>query len=537
MHIIMFSILFQAMFSCVTSFTLPTFGRDTWHRRGPPSGLFAHGGEAPCPDVSGDSSATESQQIIQSLTHTQALLAKMTGADAANWAGHMVPYRQELHNEGDAQYTGEVVIGNQSLQAVVDTGSFDLVVFSTLCQLCGDPDKLYDEEKSSTFEPGNISAEQSYGSGTTNSDEAYETVRVGPLTSHHQVFWKVLDAQMPILSEASFQAILGVGPPSSSFKMALDEAQQVRQEIKERTDMGENVSQYRSVAEHYEEVAKHAERSTLFTTNVGMHTFAVCLRPGDGAPGVFIWNDNSVEQIPMVFTEIPVVGDTYWSAELRDVQLGPFLRDPDGQRTPIGCGHGKRCSAVIDTGTSLIVAPSKAVARVNMMLQDWASSGVNCADVSSLPELEFTMGGHFFSLPPETYVGEMRGVMSEEMRGLLPHVHNEDGPSCVALLMTLDAPSQFGPLWVFGLPFFRKYYTAFRFKKNEVDAKKMAFAHATPDCHPTGADPAMLQRGRQANQVERRIGMKIDANKLRVPQWLGNTARLARFGKNHSVQV
>lgn len=444
------------------------------------------------------------------------------------------PFRQELENEGDAQYTGKVAVGSQTLAAVVDTGSFDLVVFSSQCRLCGDAGKLYNDTLSTSYSPGSISAEQNYGSGTTKSFEAYETVKVGPFTASNQVFWKVLDAQMPILNDATFQAILGVGPPSSALKMALDEAAQARAEVLERQKAGENVTSYWPIVKHFDEVAEHAKKSLLFTTNIAAHTLSICLRRGERAPGVFTWNDVLPQEMPTAFTQVAVVGDTYWSAELRDVKLGPVPRF-NREDTPLGCSK-VTCSAVIDTGTSLIVAPNDAVTRVNNLLQDWSASGVNCTDLSALPELEFKMDGKLFTLPPESYVGELTGRMNDDMKQLLPHVQNENGPSCVALLMTLDAPSQFGPLWVLGLPFFRKYYTAFRLKHNEVDPKTMAFAPAGPDCYPMSSEASMLRQQQiGASPLERRVPMKIHASKLRVPRWLGRTAHLARLG--HGIRL
>ncbi|CAK9044048.1 Pepsin A [Durusdinium trenchii] len=57
-------------------------------------------------------------------------------------------------------------------------------------------------------------------------------------------------------------------------------------------------------------------------------------------------------------------------------------------------------------------------------------------------DLGFRMGGHTLTLSPEDYV-------------------DRDGHSCSVALMTMDVPPPKGPLFIFGDPFLRKYYTVY----------------------------------------------------------------------------
>eukprot|EP00448_Togula_jolla_P006646 CAMPEP_0170604804 /NCGR_PEP_ID=MMETSP0224-20130122/19630_1 /TAXON_ID=285029 /ORGANISM="Togula jolla, Strain CCCM 725" /LENGTH=185 /DNA_ID=CAMNT_0010929755 /DNA_START=33 /DNA_END=587 /DNA_ORIENTATION=+ len=133
--------------------------------------------------------------------------------------------RIHLTNHDDVEYTAEVLMGGQKLNAVLDTGSFDLVVLSTECDwACGDVEKLYNHKNSHSYKEGELVAEQFYGSGSTKSLECWEDVVAGSTKSSQQVFWKVFDADMSLLQESSFQAILGLGPPQSSITLARNDA-------------------------------------------------------------------------------------------------------------------------------------------------------------------------------------------------------------------------------------------------------------------------------------------------------------------------
>merc|ERR1712139_604043 len=51
---------------------------------------------------------------------------------------------------------------------------------------------------------------------------------------------------------------------------------------------------------------------------------------------------------------------------------------------------------------------------------------------------------------------------------------DSDWSYCEPLIMAMDADSQFGQLWILGMPFFRKYYTTFQFLQREGRAPEAA---------------------------------------------------------------
>merc|ERR1719223_409063 len=103
-------------------------------------------------------------------------------------------------------------------------------------------------------------------------------------------------------------------------------------------------------------------------------------------------------------------------------------------------------------------------------------------------------------------MGVFSGDLSEEVAKFMPRLHekkqairaaqrasnssdaDDEGAWCMPLIMNMDADSQFGQLYIFGMPFFRKYYTSFRYvqEKNSDDplASSMAFSIADDKCQP-----------------------------------------------------
>eukprot|EP00439_Symbiodinium_sp_Y106_P009708 s2900_g1.t1 len=87
-------------------------------------------------------------------------------------------------NQDDASYTGTITIGGQALQAILDTGSFELVVFSTRCNGCGAAGESgFNQTSSQTFRAGNLMQQLSYGSGDTLCRDAVDELQIGPKRS------------------------------------------------------------------------------------------------------------------------------------------------------------------------------------------------------------------------------------------------------------------------------------------------------------------------------------------------------------------
>jgi len=445
---------------------------------------------------------------------------------------------QEMHNDGDASYTITVSLGGQNIEVIPDTGSFDFLVFGTHCKEgCGPVHSLYNDSLSSTFEKGSAFTLHQFGSGDAWSMESYEKVISGPASSERQVFWEVYEADMPILEEGGLQGILGLGPPESSVLIALKDASDVREEVEYIKRTGGSISpRQKKISDNYLKLAEHAKTARSVAADFGLKSYSICLRRSSGSPGSIIWHDVAPERRPanMFRTIQAKEGDLFWSAKLEHVQLGPLPRanEDHSQRTQIGCGEGESsCTAIVDSGTSLIVAPRDAAWKVEDALRKWRALSGNCTDLSTLPNLEFTMGGMPFVLPPQSYVGDLSGDWSEldpKLQGFLPHLDaqimklrterdsdSQPYDSCVPLIMIMDSAPGEDQQWILGMPFFRQYYTTFTLAQGETEwrrkAASMSFALADSECRPT-MDKLLQQRNLDDQQR-----MRIDVSKIRVP--------------------
>ena len=174
-------------------------------------------------------------------------------------------HKQELTNDQNTQYYGEVFIGEQPVNAIFDTGSFELLVMSAMCERCAQ--KPYDHEKSNGHwhaprdADGNlIVMEHSFGSGPTVSAKGYDEVSVGPLKVEDQMIWEIMDHNIEALDYSNFHAIVGIG----------------------------------------HNFAPESEDKTLLM-NFNVDKFSICLERGDGAPGWLIWGDGQHCDHPYAF--------------------------------------------------------------------------------------------------------------------------------------------------------------------------------------------------------------------------------------------
>lgn len=487
-------------------------------------------------------------------------------------------YRQKLTNVGDAQYSGDVTIGGQAMRGIFDTGSFETILMSTLCQNCkpheGHPS--FDEKKSKSYLPGTALVEHVFGSGPVLTQQGFDEISVGPLKTKNQTIWEITQHNMDVLDEAAFEAIIGIGPgPKELTKKDKAKIQKGEDLIKQAVEAGVLPE---VIGDAAIEQAKNpfgaslSDRSLLEAFSVD--TFSVCLQAGKEEPGWLVWDDEDPSKRPG-FVEVPVIGEIHWGVGLTDVALkgisfklngfaggggggggagggGGHFRDTasmtdggkmraaalmqhggeqTGDTTAVACA-GKGCAAVIDSGTSLMAAPSQALAIIEALVN---KLDPDCQNLEELPTMMFSLGGKPFELPPEAYVGKFVGVIPPSIWDLLffkPPTFNVVS-ACVPLFMQLDKSTQFGDMWILGMPFFRHYYTTFSTKPKRT----LHMAKSKEDCTPMGekaagpANAALTQEQRGLRATSRhqttvskessrasRV-MHIDASKMRIPAW------------------
>eukprot|EP00927_Polykrikos_kofoidii_P014059 TRINITY_DN1612_c1_g1_i1.p1 TRINITY_DN1612_c1_g1~~TRINITY_DN1612_c1_g1_i1.p1 ORF type:complete len:507 (-),score=53.90 TRINITY_DN1612_c1_g1_i1:260-1780(-) len=429
------------------------------------------------------------------------------------------PYRQPLENYMDIQYTAIISTKGKQMKTVLDTGSFELYELSQACNVCGDTSRLYNMTwAEQTWRRGIAS----FGSGTVFSEEVADNVTIGQIVSRNFTFWAVTDADMPILQQGSFQAILGLGPPSSALKFAKEEAGKIREALRQFISQGNAITpEIRQLVERYEGSLAHAERAVPFAQTIGLTSMSVCFLKESGSGGFHIWHDDAVRQQRSKFITIPVVGDSYWSAAMTNVGLGSVESSADSNPSSfthtLGC-IGRACSAVLDTGSTLIAAPSSVVNEIHAVVSRWVNEGGNCDDISSLPALELTLGGAKLALPAESYMGMANGQLASDVNDLMPNYvqHFQDIATCQPLIMSVDVETDDGPLWILGMPFFRHYYTNFVFSEGLV-ATNISFSVADKTCEPerqpTGID--LLFGGTRPTRSSQ---LRVDVSKIRLPK-------------------
>jgi len=413
-------------------------------------------------------------------------------------------YRQELLNYKDLQFYGNVTVGGQSMYAVLDTGSIEFVVLSDKCQYwCGHKKPLYHSNTSGSYLSGNTSLVLSYGSGQLMATEAYEQVAVGPISVPVAPFWEVNDANMPLLFDSDFSAIVGLGPVPKGTR-ALEHG-----------------------------AANNSEAAALLLRTFSVDRFGICLGSEAGSKGYFTWNDDSHMKPQWHFTEIPIPDTGYWMAPLTDVRLGSQL---------IACEEG--CGAVVDSGTSLLAMPEASVSAMEKIL---AAAGTGCSDLSLLPDLRFKLGGMHFSLPADAFVGNVEGQPASAVQrnferskeGRLQRSPDDipagvaaSGQSaCEVALMHINMDSSLGKVWILGAPFFRKYYSVFVQASDGSDGREpsppaLHLAAANSECMPQ-SDLEAREESLLGHHVRR--PRRVDASGIGLPPWAQRAGRLGRL--------
>merc|ERR1719321_2533795 len=148
----------------------------------------------------------------------------------------------------------------------------------------------------------------------------------------------------------------------------------------------------------------------------------------------------------------PVSRDSgYWQVQIDDITIN--------NKKQSLCND---CQVAVDTGTSQLAGPTDVIndlaSRLNVKK--------DCSNYNQLPSLGFVMGEHILNMKPQDYVDK-----------------GSDG--CDVSLMPLDVPPPNGPLFIFGDPFLRKYYTSY-----DRENKRVGFATARHVDQP--ADDALL---------------------------------------------
>ncbi|XP_074852112.1 pepsin A-like [Carettochelys insculpta] len=321
---------------------------------------------------------------------------------------------ETMTNYMDVEYYGTISIGTpaQDFTVIFDTGSSNLWVPSVYCSsaACSNHNK-FNPDDSSTYRSANENLSIQYGTGSMTGILGYDTVRVGGIVDTDQIFGLSESEPGSTFTYAPFDGILGLAFPSISSSSA--------------TPVFDNM---------------------MNEGLVSQDLFSVYLSSDDQSGSFVMFGGIDSSYYSGDLNWIPLSAETYWEITMDSVTM-------NGES--VACSGG--CQAIIDTGTSLLAGPSTGIS--NILSYIGASNGsvragsggmsISCSDISSLPDIIFTINGIEFPVPASAYILDESG-------------------SCTAGLEGIDVSTSSGELWILGDVFIRQYYVVFDRANNKV---------------------------------------------------------------------
>jgi hypothetical protein len=182
--------------------------------------------------------------------------------------------------------------------------------------------------------------------------------------------------------------------------------------------------------------------------------FSVFLSDSDMEASEITFGDVKEEHMSSSMFWSSVSRDTgYWQVQIEDITI-------NNEKQSL-CNN---CQVAVDTGTSQLAGPTDVINDLSKRLNVKS----DCSNYDKLPNLGFVVDEHIMNLSPQDYV--------------------DKGPDgCEVSLMPLDVPPPNGPLFIFGDPFLRKYYTSY-----DMENKRVGFATARHMGVPESASASLL---------------------------------------------
>merc|ERR1712110_434238 len=348
---------------------------------------------------------------------------------------HVTP----LENYFDAQYFGMITIGTppQNFTVIFDTGSANLWVPSEKCDpgvgqgfACLNHNR-YDSNQSSTYQEDGTHFEIQYGTGSMIGFQSIDNVDIAPTTSNlvanAATFAEAVEQPGVTFLAAAFDGIMGLSYPTISINDAVPIYNQLMNE-------GLVDSGVFAFWIHRMNGVEHHEGGEISWGGVNPERF-------EGEfPDDFQWHD--------------VTRKAYWEIDMGQIDV------LDLDVTSV-CQNG--CTAIVDSGTSIITGPSEMTNKINNAIGAFEISLtgqwlVACRRIPTMPDINFSIGGYDYTLTPEDYV---------------LHIVDDGEEQCLSAFFGMDMPPSYGDFWILGDSFMGKYYTAFDFDNDRVGFAKL----------------------------------------------------------------
>jgi len=259
----------------------------------------------------------------------------------------------------------------------------------------------YDHSKSPKYKKNGKPFHIEYGSGKVTGFYSVDDVTLGPLKLEQFLFAEIGDTSGlgPSYQKGHFDGILGLGWD----QISTDNTPTFMNKLVASKQLSEQV-------------------------------FAFFL--GDNAAGELVFGGVDPKHYSGEFHFVPLSETTYWQITLDGVNVG-------------GKAVASPKAAIVDSGTSLLVGPTKVIEGIMKMIGARSESDnwiAGCSPGMKLPDLAFVLGGESFTITSEDYVLA------------------RDGGDCLLGLMGDSDDS----MWILGDIFMRKYYVQFDWGQKRV---------------------------------------------------------------------
>ncbi|XP_067626226.1 lysosomal aspartic protease-like [Eurosta solidaginis] len=335
---------------------------------------------------------------------------------------------EELSNFLDDSYYGTISIGTppQNFQVLFDTGSSNLWVPRAPCastDLACQDHNTYNASASSTYRPNGKRFSIQYGTGSLSGYLVQDTVNFNGLVITGQTFAVATSEPGNTFVDAEFDGIIGMG----YRQLAVDNVVPPFYHLYMQGLIAEPVFAF-------------------YLTRNGTSSQGGELTLGGIDRNHFIGE----------LTYVPVSTEGYWQFYMDWVSIDESLSCTD-------------CSAIADTGTSLLGVPSEIYEGVQNAIGAQSDGQgdyfVDCSTVRNLPVVTFSISGTPFKLTSAHYIVEVE----------------DDNGDVLCMSAFDDAGASF---WILGDVFIGKFYTVFDLGKNQVGfAPAAANAIASNNCN------------------------------------------------------
>ncbi|CAJ0582240.1 unnamed protein product, partial [Mesorhabditis spiculigera] len=316
-------------------------------------------------------------------------------------------WRINLWDYGDWMYNGVIQVGNPpvSIMVLIDTGSGGTWVNGAGCQPSCRDQPFYDPKKSSTARNNSKGWYQAYGGGYVNGYEVRDTITIGGVG---QPNIPIENFTVGVITNTTFGGSTYAGI------------------------LGLEISDWNPIQE--------AIRRGYFNNPIISIFFRRFPNSRNATGGSITFGQVETDYCKPVIGWYPITS-WRWQLGVSKIAVGSW-------------SNTTTVSALLDTGTTFIYGPTNQVEQIqaqfkNKTYYDGNLWVVPCNNFTG-PTLDFTIGGHVYSVQAPNYLIDRYG----------------NGVECMLGIGKADYGSQFQ--WVLGTPFLRQFCTSYNYQTQQI---------------------------------------------------------------------